>query len=328
MSWQGKQVLVTGAGGFIGSHLVEALVKAGATVVTFLRYNSRNGRGNLDQLDPAVLDNLEIVFGDIRNFEAINREVKGCDVVFHLAALVGIPYSYKNTREVVETNVLGTLNVLTASRESVCRVVHTSSSEVYGSACYVPIDEKHPLQGQSPYSASKIGADKLAESFYTSFDLPVVTVRPFNCYGPRQSARAVIPAMITQALCMDEIRLGNTNTLRDFTFVSDTVAGFMAAAESDTAVGKAINLGSGKEVTIGEVAQTIGQMTRPEVKVRLDPNRLRPSKSEVTRLLADNSLAKQVLNWEPTVPLSEGLAKTKDWIAANLNLYQVGLYQI
>ncbi|MFZ5644670.1 MAG: SDR family NAD(P)-dependent oxidoreductase [Bacillota bacterium] len=327
MSWQGKRVLVTGAGGFIGSHLVEELVKAGASVTAFLRYNSRSGQGNLEYLDPGILDNIGIVFGDIRNFDAVSREVKGCDVVFHLAALVGIPYSYENVREVVETNQLGTLNILTASKEAVGRVVHTSSSEVYGSACYVPIDEKHPLQGQSPYSASKIGAEKLAESFYASFDLPVVTVRPFNCYGPRQSARAVIPAMISQALCHDEILLGNTETLRDFTFVTDTVAGFMAAAESEAAVGKVFNLGSGKEVAIGELARIIGSLTRPDLTIKLDPARLRPSKSEVTRLLSDNSLAKQVLKWEPTITLNDGLARTKEWIAAHLPLYPVGVYQ-
>ncbi|MHB1651444.1 MAG: SDR family NAD(P)-dependent oxidoreductase [Desulfitobacteriaceae bacterium] len=327
--WKDKQVLITGAGGFIGSHLTEALVKSGAKVRAFIRYNSRNGRGNLEDLEQTLLENVEIIAGDLRDSDVVDKAVLGCDIVFHLGALVGIPYSYKNPREVVETNVLGTFNVLIAAREhQVSRVIHTSTSEVYGSARYVPIDESHPLQGQSPYSASKIGADKLVESFYSAFDLPVVTIRPFNSYGPRQSARAVIPTMITQALTSEEIRLGNTETLRDFTFVTDTAGAFMAAAQAEKAVGKVINVGSGREVSIGQLAQIIVSTVRHPVPVSLDVKRLRPGRSEVTRLLADNRLAKEILNWEPRVSLEEGIELTIAWISAHLNRYQVGEYQI
>ncbi|MCB8818457.1 SDR family NAD(P)-dependent oxidoreductase [Desulfosporosinus shakirovi] len=327
--WEQKQVLVTGAGGFIGSHLTEALVKAGAKVRVFIRYNSRDGRGNLEDLESRLLDQIEIVAGDLRDADVIERTVKGCDAVFHLGALVGIPYSYKNPREVVETNILGTFNILTAARDhGVERVVHTSTSEVYGSALYVPIDESHPLQGQSPYSASKIGADKLAESFYASFDLPVVTVRPFNCYGPRQSARAVIPTLITQALACKEIRLGNTETLRDFTFVTDTAEGFMKAAQSQEGFGKVINLGSGREISIGQLAQIIIMTIQSTAEIVVDEVRVRPSRSEVSRLLADNRLAKETIGWEPRVSLEEGVRRTVAWIASHMNRFQIGKYQI
>lgn len=324
-----KQVLITGAGGFIGSHLTEALVRAGANVRVFIRYNSRAGRGNLEDLEPKVLEQVEIVTGDLRDADIIDRSIKGCDTVFHLGALVGIPYSYKNPREVVETNILGTFNILNSSRDhEVNRIVTTSTSEVYGSARYVPIDENHPLQGQSPYSASKIGADKLAESYFASFNLPVVTIRPFNSYGPRQSARAIIPTLITQSLASQEIRLGNTEALRDFTFVTDTVAGFMAAAESQEAIGKVINVGSGREISIGELAQLIIKITQSSAKLMIDEKRVRPSRSEVTRLLADNHLAKETLGWEPRVSLEEGIERTVAWIAAHLDRFQIGKYQI
>ncbi|MCO5388082.1 SDR family NAD(P)-dependent oxidoreductase [Desulfosporosinus sp.] len=327
--WEQKQVLVTGAGGFIGSHLTEALVKAGAKVRVFIRYNSRDGRGNLEDLEPKLLDQIEIIAGDLRDADVIERTVKGCDAVFHLGALVGIPYSYKNPREVVETNIMGTFNVLTAARDhGVERVVHTSTSEVYGSALYVPIDESHSLQGQSPYSASKIGADMLAESFYASFDLPVVTVRPFNCYGPRQSARAVIPTLITQALACKEIRLGNTETMRDFTFVTDTADGFMKAAQSKEGFGKVINIGSGREISIGELAQIIIKIVQSTAEIVVDEARVRPSRSEVNRLLADNRLAKETIGWEPRVSLEEGVKRTVAWIASHMNRFQIGKYQI
>jgi len=327
--WEQKQVLITGAGGFIGSHLTEALVKAGAKVRVFIRYNSRDGRGNLEDLEPRLLEQIEIIAGDLRDADVIERSVKGCDAVFHLGALVGIPYSYKNPREVVETNILGTLNVLTAARDhGVERVVHTSTSEVYGSARYVPIDESHPLQGQSPYSASKIGADKLAESFYASFDLPVVTVRPFNCYGPRQSARAVIPTLITQAIACQEIRLGNMETLRDFTFVTDTAEGFIKAAQSPAGFGKVINIGSGREISIGQLAQVITNTIQSTAKIVVDESRVRPSRSEINRLLADNRLAKDIIDWEPRVSLEEGIKRTVAWIAGHMNRFQVGKYQI
>jgi len=327
--WEQKQVLITGAGGFIGSHLTEALVKAGAKVRVFIRYNSRDGRGNLEDLEPSLLDQIEIIAGDLRDADVIERSVKGCDAVFHLGALVGIPYSYKNPREVVETNILGTFNILTSARDhGVNRIVHTSTSEVYGSARYVPIDEAHPLQGQSPYSASKIGADKLAESFYASFDLPVVTIRPFNCYGPRQSARAIIPTLITQALACKEIRLGNTDARRDFTFVTDTVEAFMQAAQTPEAVGKVINVGSGQEISIGQLAHIIIDSIRSTAKIVVDEARIRPIHSEVNRLLADNRLAKETLGWEPRVSLEEGVKKTVAWIAAHMNRFQIGKYQI
>jgi len=327
--WEQKQVLVTGAGGFIGSHLTEALVKAGAKVRVFIRYNSRDGRGNLEDLEQSVLEQVEIISGDLCDADAIDRSIKGCDTVFHLGALVGIPYSYKNPREVVETNVMGTFNVLTAARDhDVSRIIHTSTSEVYGSARYVPIDEAHPLQGQSPYSASKIGADKLAESFYASFDLPVVTIRPFNCYGPRQSARAIIPTLITQALALEEIKLGNTEARRDFTFVTDTAEAFMKAAQIQEAVGKVFNIGSGQEISIGELAQIIINTIQSTAKIVVDETRVRPSGSEVNRLLADNRLAKEILGWEPQVSLELGIKKTVAWIATHLDRFQIGKYQI
>lgn len=327
--WEDKQVLVTGAGGFIGSHLTEALVKAGSKVRVFIRYDSQDGRGNLEDLESGLLDQIEIIAGDLRDADVIDRSVKGCDAVFHLGALVGIPYSYKNPREVVETNILGTLNILTAGREhGVERIVHTSTSEVYGSALYVPIDESHPLQGQSPYSASKIGADKLAESFYASFDLPVVTIRPFNCYGPRQSARAVIPTLITQALACKEICLGNTETRRDFTFVTDTADGFMKAAESKDGLGKVINIGSGREISIGELAQIVLKIVQSTAEIVVDEARVRPSRIEVNRLLADNRLAKETIGWVPEVSLEEGVKRTVAWIASHMNRFQIEKYQI
>jgi dTDP-glucose 4,6-dehydratase len=327
--WEQKQVLVTGAGGFIGSHLTEALVKAGANVRVFIRYNSRDGRGNLEDLEPRVLEQIEIIAGDLRDVDAIERSVKGCNAVFHLGALVGIPYSYKNPREVVETNIMGTFNVLTAARDhGVDRIVHTSTSEVYGSARYVPIDEAHPLQGQSPYSASKIGADMLAESFYASFELPVVTIRPFNCYGPRQSARAIIPTLITQAIACEEIRLGNTDARRDFTFVTDTAEAFMRAAQAPEAVGKVINVGSGQEISIGQLAQVIINTVQGTSKIVVDEARIRPIRSEVNRLLADNRLAKETLGWEPGVSLEEGIKRTVAWITTHMNRFQIGKYQI
>ncbi len=327
--WQNKEVLITGAGGFIGSHLTETLVKNGAKVKVFIRYNSRDGRGNLEDLEKEILNQIEIIPGDLKDADVIDRAVKGCDTVFHLGALVGIPYSYQNPREVIETNILGTFNIFIASRDhGVRRIISTSTSEVYGSAQYVPIDEKHPLQGQSPYSASKIGADKLAESFYAAYNLPIVTIRPFNCYGPRQSARAIIPTLLTQALASSEIKLGNTEARRDFTFVSDTVAGFIAAASSPVAIGKVINVGSGKDISIGELADLILKTTGSPAKLVIDKERLRPSKSEVNRLLADNRLAKEILGWEPKVSLEDGIRKTMEWLSNNLDRFQIGKYQI
>jgi dTDP-glucose 4,6-dehydratase len=327
--WQNQSTLVTGAGGFIASHLVEALVANGARVRAFVRYNSRGDPGLLAQLPPDVQSQVEIVAGDLRDLDAVRNAAQGIEYIFHLGALIAIPYSYVHPLEVAETNVMGTLNVLLAAQDAgVRRLVHTSTSEVYGTALRVPIDEGHPLQGQSPYSASKIGADKLAESFYCSFDLPVVTLRPFNTYGPRQSARAVIPTIITQALTQDVVRLGNLDARRDLTYVSDTVAGFLRVAEAPDVTGETFNLGIGSEVRVGDLAQEIITLVDKPVRIEIDPARLRPEKSEVQRLLADNSLARQRLGWAPTVSLRDGLAKTIAWIADHLDFYQVKRYQL
>lgn len=329
MTWEGKRVLVTGAGGFIGSHLVETLAHEGAQVTAFVRYNSRNDPGLLQFVDPVVLEGIKLCFGDLRDFQAVRSAMEGVHTVFHLGALIGIPYSYVYPGDVAQTNVLGTLNVLMAAREmGVERIVHTSTSEVYGTARYVPMDEAHPLQAQSPYAASKIGADKLAESFYRSYALPVVTVRPFNTYGPRQSARAVIPTMIVQMLTKTTVRLGSVHPRRDFNFVSDTVAGFLAAATCDGAVGEVINIGSGHEISIGDLVSLIRTIVGRPVTVEVDPERIRSATSEVERLLADNRKARSLLGWSPQIPLEEGLRRTIDWIAAHRDLYQAERYAI
>jgi len=327
--WQDRPVLVTGAGGFIASHLVEALIARGARVRAFVRYNSRSDPGLLSLLPADSLAKVEIVAGDLRDLPAMQAAIRGVTHVFHLGALIAIPYSYVHPAEVVETNVIGTLNVLLAGREQgVERIIHTSTSEVYGTALRVPIDENHPLQGQSPYSASKIGADKLAESFYRSFDLPVVTVRPFNTYGPRQSARAVIPTIITQALTQDVIRLGNLEARRDLTYVSDTVNGFLRVAETTGIEGETFNLGYGSEVSIGDLARQVIELIGKPVKIELDSARLRPEKSEVQRLLSDNRLAQQRLGWTPQVSLDEGLRQTIEWIRGHMEHYQPGKYRV
>ena len=329
MDWKLRPVLVTGAGGFIGSHLVEALAESGARVRAFVRYNSRGDVGLLSLLPPALRAEIEIVAGDLRDPHAVVQACQGVTHVFHLGALIAIPYSYLHPYEVVETNVLGTLNVLQAARQTgVERVIHTSTSEVYGTARAVPISEEHPLQGQSPYSASKIGADKLVESFYCSYDLPVVTVRPFNAFGPRQSARAVIPTIITQALVQDQLKLGDLSPRRDFTYVADTVDGFLRAASATGVVGETINVGSGSEITIGALVDQIVQLVGRPVQVVTDEQRLRPAQSEVRRLLADNSKAKKLLGWTPRVSLDAGLSRTIAWISQHLDLYRPGVYQV
>ena len=322
MRLKGKKILVTGAGGFIGSHLVETLVARGLDVKAFVRYNSRDDWGMIEILPRAVQKDLEVYSGDLKDYDAVRSAMEDRDVVFHLGALIAIPYSYKHPRETVETNVLGTLNVMTAARDlGVKRVVHTSTSEVFGSARYVPIDEEHPLQGQSPYSASKIGGHKLAESFYLSFKLPVTTLRPFNTFGPRQSTRAVIPTVITQALRGKNVRLGSLTPTRDLTYVKDTVDGFIRIAEADAAVGEAINIGTGKEHSIGEVAAQIIKKIDPKLKVISEGGRKRPSKSEVQRLCVNNKKAKRILKWKPNYTLSKGLDETIDWFRENMNLY-------
>lgn len=327
--WTGKRVLVTGAGGFIGSQLTESLARLGAEVRAFVRYNSRGDAGLLRQLPAEVTVELDIVAGDLRDTAAVAAAVAGMDVVFHLGAIISIPYSYKHPMETAETNFMGTLNVLLACRDhGTDRLVHTSTSEVYGTAQFTPMDEAHPLQGQSPYSASKIGADKLVESFYRSYGLPAVTVRPFNTYGPRQSARAVIPTIITQALTSDCVHLGTLEARRDFTYVRDTVDGFLRAAVAPDVAGMEINLGTGADISVGELAnEIIRQVGRP-VEIVTDEERLRPEKSEVMRLLSDNGLARRALGWRPSYSLGDGLRETIDWIADHLDFYQVGRYEI
>jgi NAD dependent epimerase/dehydratase len=329
MDWKNRSTLVTGAGGFIGSHLVEALVERGARVRAFVRYNSRGDIGLLSLLPMAKQEAMEIIAGDLRDSHAVMEACRGVTHLFHLGALIAIPYSYLHPREVVETNVLGTLNVLMAARETdVERVIHTSTSEVYGTARTVPMCEDHPLQGQSPYSASKIGADKLAESFYCSYDLPVVTIRPFNTYGPRQSARAVIPTIITQALVRDRIYLGALTPRRDFTYIEDIIDGFLQGAEANGAIGQTINIGSNQEISIGDLAQKIVHLTERNVKIVTDDQRLRPERSEVRRLWADNHKAREWLNWSPRTSLDEGLSKTIHWISRHLDRYRPGNYQV
>jgi NAD dependent epimerase/dehydratase len=323
--WRGKKVLVTGAGGFIGSYLVERLVEAEAQVRAFVRYTSRGEAGFLREVKGST--SLEVVAGDLRDMQAVDEAVRGMEVVFHLGAMISIPYSYLHPVEVVESNVLGTLNVLMACRRhEVRRVVQASSSEVYGTAVSVPIDEGHRLQGQSPYSASKIGADKLADSFTCAYGLGVVTVRPFNTYGPRQSARAVIPAIISQALTRDVVKLGNLETRRDFTYVDDTVRGFVQAGEAEGVEGQVINLGTGEEVSIGELARLIIEMVRKPVRVEVDEQRLRPERSEVMRLVSDNSLARELFGWQPEVKLEEGLARTIKWVEKHIKLFEPDRY--
>jgi dTDP-glucose 4,6-dehydratase len=325
VSWTARRVLVTGAGGFIGSHLAERLVELGADVRALVEYNSLGSWGWLDE-SPAK-DDLAVVLGDVRDRDSVASATAGCEVVFHLAALIAIPYSYEAPSSYVETNVTGTVNVLRASREAEI-VVHTSTSEVYGTARTVPITEEHPLQAQSPYAASKIGADKIAESFHLSYGLPVVTLRPFNTYGPRQSARAVIPTVITQLLTGDRVALGNTSPTRDFTYVTDTVEAFVRAAETPAAIGRTINAGTGAEVSIADLVARIESIVGRSGTLELDETRVRPPASEVERLCADSTIARQLLGWEPRVPLDDGLRATVDWIREHVERYRVGAYII
>lgn len=327
MNWRNERVLVTGAGGFIGSHLTEQLVRSGARVRAFVQYNGRGDDGWLTT--SSMRDDMEIVAGDVRDRDSVASAMQGVSVVFHLAALIAIPYSYQCPQSYVDTNIAGTLNVLLAARElGTAKLVHTSTSEVYGTARYVPIDENHPLQGQSPYSASKIGADKLAEAFHLSFGVPVVTVRPFNTFGPRQSARAVIPTIVTQALRSNRIKLGHLEPTRDFNYVSNTVDGFVRAAEVPAAVGQVVNLGSGAEISIGDLARLIGALTGAQFDIEAEPARLRPPASEVDRLLADTTRAAQLLGWQPAVSLRDGLVKTISWLREHSDRYQPEQYAV
>jgi NAD dependent epimerase/dehydratase len=336
MNLYGKKILVTGADGFIGSHLTEHLVEQGADVRAFVYYNSFNSWGWLDDADERVKRSIDVFAGDIRDPHGVRAAMKDCSVVMHLAALIAIPYSYHSPDTYVDTNVKGTLNVVQAARElDVERVVHTSTSEVYGTARFVPITEEHPLQGQSPYSASKIGADQMAQSFFSSFETPVATIRPFNTYGPRQSARAVIPTIITQiASGARQVKLGAVHPTRDFNFVRDTVRGFVAIAECDAAVGQVINIGSNYEISIGDTARLIAELMGSDVDFTSDEQRLRPAASEVERLWADNTKARELAGWTPEFAGVEGfrrgLSETIKWFGNrdNLRRYKAGLYNI
>ncbi len=332
MEIKGKKVLVTGADGFIGSHLVEHLIEEGCHVKAFVYYNSFNSWGWLDSLPKNILDQIEIFSGDIRDPNGVRTAMKGCEIVFHLAALIAIPYSYHSPDNYVDTNIKGTLNILQAARDmGLEKILVTSTSEVYGTALYVPIDEKHPRQGQSPYSATKIGADSIAESFYRSFNIPVTIVRPFNTFGPRQSARAVIPTIITQLLNgMQTINLGSLHPTRDFTFVKDTVRGFSEIAKSDGTIGEEINIATMDEISIGQLASMLVEKINPSATIVSDDKRLRPDKSEVERLLGSNEKITKLTSWKPEYTFENALDLTIDWfkVESNLKNYKSHLYNV
>lgn len=330
MNLKGKKVLITGADGFIGSHLAEALVKEGAVVKAFVFYNSFNNWGWLDTISTETLQRIQIYTGDVRDQNCVREAVRGMDAVFHLAALIAIPYSYYAPESYIDTNIKGTLNILQASKDfMVERVFATSTSEVYGTAQYVPIDEKHPFQGQSPYSATKIGADRMVEAFSRSFNLPVTIVRPFNTYGPRQSARAVIPTIIMQLLAgKTEIRLGNLLPSRDYNYVMDTVAGFIEIAKSDQTIGEEINIASQNETTVKEIFEEIRKQINPNAGVIADEIRYRPQKSEVDRLLGSNEKIRALTSWEPKYTLEAGLRETISWLRGNISSYKTDIYNI
>ncbi len=325
-----KKALVTGADGFIGSHLVEGLIEKGYKVRAFVFYNSFNTWGWLDSFPREILEQIEIFSGDIRDPNGVREAMRGMDEVFHLAALIAIPFSYHSPDSYVDTNIKGTLNVLQAARDlNIKRILVTSTSEVYGTAQYVPIDEKHPFQGQSPYSATKIGADRLAESFYRSFDMPVTIVRPFNTYGPRQSARAVIPTIITQLLTgKTEIKLGSLTPTRDFNFVKDTVSGFIEIAKSDKTIGEEINIATQKEISIEQLANEMISQINPKAKIICEQERLRPENSEVNRLLGSNEKIRELTAWQPKYSLEDGIGETVEWLRSNLDKYKTDIYNI
>ena len=330
MDWKGRQVFVTGAGGFIGSHLVEELLRRGASVRALVRYSSKGSWGWLGEISKDLSSDLQVVFGDVCDRERMAALVTGCEAVFHLAALISIPYSYQASESFIDTNVRGTLNVLMAARsQGGVRVVHTSTSEVYGTPGTVPITEEHPLRAQSPYAASKIGADKLAESFYHSFDLPVTVLRPFNTYGPRQSTRAVLPTILTQLISgQEEIRLGALWPRRDLTFVTDTVKGFLAAASSQQAVGKTVQLGTGRDISIGDLVKLSMRLLDVQADIRSEDQRVRPPASEVERLVSNPATANGLLGWKPEVTLEEGILKTSQWLRSHLDEFQSGVYRV
>lgn len=330
MQLENKKILVTGGEGFIGSHLVEKLLELGAEVTSLVQYNSFNNWGWIETIDEKIRKEINVYTGDIREYDNISKIITGKDVVFHLAALIAIPYSYQSPAAYIRTNVEGTLNVMEAClQHGVEKVIHTSTSEVYGTAQYVPIDEKHPLQGQSPYSASKIGADKMAESYYRSFNLPVGTIRPFNTYGPRQSARAVIPAIISQILSGKEtIKLGALSPTRDFNYVKDIVSGFIKMAEVDESIGEVVNIGTNNEISIEDLADKIISLIGKKVTVECEEQRLRPKKSEVNRLWCDNSKARELIKWHPQYTLDQGLSETIQWIDDNINYFKTNIYNV
>jgi NAD dependent epimerase/dehydratase len=329
MKLKGKQVLVTGAGGFIGSHLVEALLKRGAKVKALVHYNSRNDWGMLEFADRYVLEKLEVITGDIRDSDCIRASIADCDIVFHLAALIGIPYSYVNPRDVLDTNVRGTLNVLQAARDFLSdKVIHLSTSEVYGTAERIPMDENHPLKPQSPYAATKVAADQLALSFYRAFKVPVAIARPFNVYGPRQSARAIVPTIISQALEKKSVKLGSIYTTRDLTFVTDTVEGLIKICESDNTIGEVVNLGSGFEISIEELVELVARSLRKTIRIVSESNRKRPAQSEVERLCSDSRKAQKLISWFPKVTLQHGLTKSIVWIEKHRHFYKSELYNV
>jgi dTDP-glucose 4,6-dehydratase len=328
-SLRGKAVLVTGAGGFIGGHLVERLVRETARVRAFVHYNSRGARGTLDWLEPESIGEIEVVLGELRDVESVTAAADGIDIVLHLGAHVGIPYSYANPRDFFEVNVLGTLNVAQAAlRHGVEHVVHTSTSEVYGSARTIPITEGHPLEPQSPYAASKLAADKVMDSWHRSYDLPVTVVRPFNTYGPRQSARAIIPTIISQALAGSVVRLGSLHPRRDLTYVGDTVTAFVAAAQRPALAGGTIQLGTGHDVAVGDLVDLVAEVLGRPLEIENDPARVRAEKSEVDRLVSSPELARELLGWKPEVELREGLATTIEWMERNTARYRADHYVI
>jgi len=325
-----SKVLVTGAGGFIGSHLTEELVRQGEDVRALIRYNSRDQWGFIEDLPQEVRSQIELIAGDLKDPDGVRKMVKGCHKIFHLGALIAIPYSYVHPFDFIQTNVVGTAHLLNAclDNEALERIVHTSTSEVYGTAQYIPIDEKHPLQAQSPYAASKIAADKLAESYYLSFGLPIATIRPFNTFGPRQSLRAIIPTIISQAIDGKRIRLGNTKPRRDFLFVRDTVQGFFQVGRCKEAVGRVINIGAGKDISIEELVKKILDQMGKKVEIEVEDRRIRPAKSEVMQLLSDTRLAKELFGWAPRYTFEDGLRETIEWFQKNFSRFKVGSYPL
>lgn len=327
--YKGKKVFITGAGGFIGSHVVEELVNNGADVTALVHYNASSYINNLRFLSSEILSKIEIKFGDVTDAFQMQSLTKGCDMILHLAALIGIPYSYAAPAAYVSANINGTLNMLEAARNNgIPKIVVTSTSETYGTAIYAPIDEKHPMQGQSPYSATKIGADKLAESYFLSFNLPVCIFRPFNTFGPRQSMRAVIPTIITQALTSNEIKLGSLSPVRDMVFVKDTARGFLLAGMEEKSIGEVISVGTGIGATVGEIAEAILKILESDKKIVEDSQRIRPEKSEVFKLICDNTKAKEILNWTPQYTLEQGLREAIAFIQSNINSYEADRYTV